>query len=184
MRITGFVLLAFGIFLCATIVWAALGFLMMALGLLCLLIAENKKKGIVESKTFQSESAATKQQTAGVDDQMTIVGQRGAPADSSEYRFDAEEWNRLIKTDPDIASLVEVLSNYDEKYVERFAKAYLEHCDKRYLPAILDQIIESATAEYHLQEHQGRSEANKSDATIANPPVRSESAPRVQAGIK
>ena len=40
MRLFGFVLLIVGFLLCVSIAWAALGFLMMGFGLICLLIAE------------------------------------------------------------------------------------------------------------------------------------------------
>ena len=44
MRIAGAFLLVSGFLLCISIVWAAVGFLMMGLGLICLLTAERRKK--------------------------------------------------------------------------------------------------------------------------------------------
>jgi hypothetical protein len=44
MRIAGTFLLLGGLLLCISIVWAAVGFVMMGLGLICLLIAERRKK--------------------------------------------------------------------------------------------------------------------------------------------
>jgi hypothetical protein len=44
MRLFGFVLLIAGFLLCVSIAWAALGFLMMGFGLICLLIAERNRK--------------------------------------------------------------------------------------------------------------------------------------------
>jgi hypothetical protein len=44
MRIAGAFLLVGGFLLCISIVWAAVGFLMMGLGLICLLMAERRKK--------------------------------------------------------------------------------------------------------------------------------------------
>jgi hypothetical protein len=44
MRIAGTFLLLGGLLLCISIVWAAVGFLMMGFGLICLLIAERRKK--------------------------------------------------------------------------------------------------------------------------------------------
>jgi hypothetical protein len=44
MRLFGLVLLIAGFLLCVSIVWAALGFLMMGFGLICLLIAERNRK--------------------------------------------------------------------------------------------------------------------------------------------
>jgi hypothetical protein len=44
MRILGAILLIAGFFLCLTILWAAIGFLAMGLGLICLLIAERRQE--------------------------------------------------------------------------------------------------------------------------------------------
>src|SRR5438445_11397547 len=44
MRIAGWLLLVVGTLLCVSIVWATIGFLMMGLGLICLLIAEKRTK--------------------------------------------------------------------------------------------------------------------------------------------
>src|ERR1035438_4135417 len=44
MRILGTLLLFGGFLLCISIVWAAVGFLMMGFGLICLLMAERRKK--------------------------------------------------------------------------------------------------------------------------------------------
>jgi len=44
MRIAGTFLLLGGLLLCISIIWAAVGFLIMGLGLICLLIAERRKK--------------------------------------------------------------------------------------------------------------------------------------------
>jgi hypothetical protein len=44
MRLLGLVLLIAGFLLCVSIVWAALGFLMMGFGLICLLIAERNRQ--------------------------------------------------------------------------------------------------------------------------------------------
>ena len=54
MRLFGFVLLIAGFLLCVSIVWAALGFLMMGFGLICLLIAERNRKRAPEPRRFGS----------------------------------------------------------------------------------------------------------------------------------
>jgi hypothetical protein len=46
MRILGTLLLFGGFLLCISIAWAAVGFLMMGFGLICLLMAERRKKTI------------------------------------------------------------------------------------------------------------------------------------------
>lgn len=44
MRVLGAVLLVGGVLLCVSIVWAALGFVMMGVALICLLVAEERSK--------------------------------------------------------------------------------------------------------------------------------------------
>ena len=44
MRLIGYALLVGGALLCISIVWAAIGFFMMGLGLICLLIAQERNK--------------------------------------------------------------------------------------------------------------------------------------------
>jgi hypothetical protein len=51
MRIGGAFLLVAGLLLCLTIVWAAVGFLMMGFGLLCFLVAERRQKRKATLKT-------------------------------------------------------------------------------------------------------------------------------------
>jgi hypothetical protein len=57
MRLFGFVLLIAGFLLCVSIVWAALGFLMMGFGLICLLIAERNRKRAPKPDVSDSGSA-------------------------------------------------------------------------------------------------------------------------------
>jgi hypothetical protein len=58
MRLFGLVLLIGGFLLCVSIVWAALGFLMMGLGLICLLIAERSRNRRI-SRADVSDLAAS-----------------------------------------------------------------------------------------------------------------------------
>ncbi len=59
MRLFGYVLLIVGFLLCVSIVWAALGFLMMGFGLICLLIAErNRKRAPKPDKSVAQQSPA------------------------------------------------------------------------------------------------------------------------------
>ena len=60
MRPFGFVLLVVGFLLCLSIVWAAIGFLMMGFGLICLLIAERRGKRPPEPDEFDLSPAAQK----------------------------------------------------------------------------------------------------------------------------
>jgi hypothetical protein len=57
MRVAGTFLMLSGFLLCISIVWAAFGFLMMGLGLICLLMAERRKKPLTASRGAPAEAA-------------------------------------------------------------------------------------------------------------------------------
>ena len=46
MRVAGWILLIAGALLCVTLVWATVGFLLMGVGLLSLLVAENRRRRV------------------------------------------------------------------------------------------------------------------------------------------
>jgi hypothetical protein len=59
MRLVGAVLLIAGFGLCISIVWAAIGFIAMAFGLICLLIAEektNRARKLASSGALQTQA--------------------------------------------------------------------------------------------------------------------------------
>jgi hypothetical protein len=60
MRIAGTFLLLGGFFLCVSIVWAAIGFLMMGFGLICLLVAERRKARSAESTASRPDNFASR----------------------------------------------------------------------------------------------------------------------------
>ena len=61
------------------------------------------------------------------------------------YSYDRQEWRALLSSDADISRLAKVLESYGQKYVDEFAAAYLALNDKDYLPAILRNIVASAS---------------------------------------
>jgi hypothetical protein len=61
------------------------------------------------------------------------------------YSYDRQEWRALLSGDADISRLAKVLESYGQKYVDEFAAAYLALNDKDYLPAILRNIVASAS---------------------------------------
>src|ERR1700760_692665 len=85
MRLFGFVLLIAGFLLCVSIVWAALGFLMMGFGLICLLIAERSRKRAPKADVSDSVSIPPIDAAPGLD---KIVA-RQAPAVFLEPTFAA-----------------------------------------------------------------------------------------------
>jgi hypothetical protein len=85
MRLFGFVLLIAGFLLCVSIVWAALGFLVMGFGLICLLIAERSRKRAPKADVSDSVSIPPIDAAPGLD---KIVA-RQAPAVFLEPTFAA-----------------------------------------------------------------------------------------------
>lgn len=86
MRIAGTVLLIGGVLLCVSIVWAALGFLMMGFGLICLLIAERRKARSAASTILYSEETYPRQQPALLPEEA-----RAPPEESIAFRSHSEE---------------------------------------------------------------------------------------------
>src|SRR6266704_5421195 len=61
MRVAGTILLLGGFLLCVSIVWAAVGFPMIGLGLVCLLIAERRKKQLIAPVVMRSDPVDRRQ---------------------------------------------------------------------------------------------------------------------------
>ena len=60
--------------------------------------------------------------------------------------YDREAWRRLVESDPDLAQLTAVLSDFGPQYVDELATSYLADPDKSRLGAIVDGIIAKAGA--------------------------------------
>jgi hypothetical protein len=149
MRVWGWVLLIGGFLLCASIVWAAIGFLLMGLGLIFLQIAEDKRKRPAKLAASRPEKSDVRREpplqelfqalTRTDKDEPEPVGRERAVVS-----YDEERWRLLLSNDADIARLATVLAPYGQKYVDELAAAYLVLNDKEYLPMILQKIIASA----------------------------------------
>ena len=63
---------------------------------------------------------------------------------SDRSPYDREAWRRLIESDPDLAQLTAVLSDFGPQYVDELATSYLADPDKSRLGAIVDGIIAKA----------------------------------------
>jgi hypothetical protein len=136
MRLSGFALLIVGFFLCITVAWAALGFLAMSFGLICLLIAEERKK---KRRLSQVAKKPIDPDRAGPFRQLIEEN-----AKRNERAYEADKWKSIVKADPDIESVVKILSQYGPSYVDQLAKVYLVFEDKTLLPIILELIVTSA----------------------------------------
>jgi hypothetical protein len=144
-------LLIAGCLLCLTVVWAALGFLLMGVGLVALLAAEAKRNrpAAAAIETVESESPAVEIAPALLSPPPPtrvepappqIPGPRWAPAPLS----DEDRWRILLATDADVARLAAALAPYGQKHVDHLAAAYLREADPAGLPEIIDRIVEAA----------------------------------------
>lgn len=146
MRIAGWVLLVGGFLLCVSVAWAALGFLLMGVGLISLQVAErnrNRAKLVLASRAVrlaaQAEIPAGRPETAQVPARTATL--RPSRAGAS---YDEEAWHRLVESDSDLLRVTSVLQEYGQPYVDELARVYLAAGDRSQLPAIVDAIVRRA----------------------------------------
>ncbi|MGY4575457.1 hypothetical protein [Bradyrhizobium sp. USDA 3256] len=159
-RLTGWVLLLIGGLLCATISWAALGFLLMGVGLIALQVDERRRRpadaavpagasGFTPPRLSDGLQPPTRDPIAGQDTgqrqprRVAWPDQKGDAAYDRET-YDGEAWRRLVESDPDLAQIANVLADYGPQYVDELAVSYLAAPDKGRLGAIVDGIIARA----------------------------------------
>lgn len=149
MRVAGWILLIAGAVLCATLVWATLGFLLMGVGLLSLLVAENNRKRASRPVVRPVVKGARVNEPVAVPppilEPLPVVRREppmgiSAPAPS----YDREAWQRLVESDPDLAPVAAVLADYGHQYVDELAREYMAAGDKTRLAEIVDGIIARA----------------------------------------
>jgi hypothetical protein len=176
-------LLIAGCLLCLTVVWAALGFLLMGVGLIALLAAEAKRNrpAAAAIETVASESPAAEitpaplsppSPTRGEPAPPQIPSPRWAPAPLS----DEERWRILLATDADVARLAAALAPYGQNHVDRLAAAYLQQTDRAGLPEIIDRIVEAARNDARMN---GKAGVTPLHDRVEPPDV--EAAPRLSA---
>ena len=154
MRIAGWILLLAGLVLCLSIAWAPLGFMLMGVGLVALQVAEQNRRRAEPALVAGSESfdlppaVVTPLRT-----EEPVVQREIAPAPARRVTrrfnpdrspYDREAWRRLVESDPDLAQLMAVLSDFGQQYVDELATSYLADPDKSRLGAIVDGIIAKA----------------------------------------
>jgi hypothetical protein len=150
MRILGWVLLIAGLLLCVSILWAAIGFLFMGLGIICLQIAERRTKRLATLAASRSEKSDPQRERLQELSRTLIPsdldGHEDVDRESTigQSSYDKERWRVLLNNDADISRVAKVLAPYGQKYVDELAAAYLVRNDKEYLPMILRKIIASA----------------------------------------
>jgi hypothetical protein len=148
MRVAATTLLVFGFLLCVSIAWAAIGFVAMGFGLICLLIVEERNKttafrsGISEIEpkpTGSPRPIAASISTANIREDLTPR--------------EMDKWCSLVASDEDLSQVVTILALFGQKYVNQLARTYIVFDDKAYLPTILKQIVASAREDAELTDN-------------------------------
>src|ERR1700730_15724609 len=102
----GSVLLIGGFLLCVSIVWAALGFFMMGLGLICLLIAEERNKRFQKLTSSRFDELHPPAEPRLSPEPAALVSSKdelpSCVADSFEHE---QEWKSRVENDPDLGRL-------------------------------------------------------------------------------
>ena len=150
MRLLGYALVLGGYLLCISgyllqlsLFLAAIGFFLLGLGLICLLIAEERKRS-QNPATGQLDGPNAWEESLQFREPAPVWPNKPPPNQNRDF-FDHESWQSLVENDPDISRLVTVLAPYGQQYVDELARAYLVLNDKEYLPMIIKKIVKSAT---------------------------------------
>jgi len=153
-RIAGWILLLAGLVLCLSIAWAPIGFLLMGVGLVALQVAEQNRRRAEAVLVAGSESFDVPLEAVTTPRTEEPVVQRAiapAPArrvtrlfNTDRSPYDKQTWRRLVESDPDLAQLTAILSDFGQQYVDELATSYLADPDKSRLGAIVDGIIAKA----------------------------------------
>jgi hypothetical protein len=146
-RVAGWILLIAGALLCVTLVWAPLGFLLMGVGLLSLLVAENNRKRASRPVVRPAAKAARvdKPVAPPMPEPLPVVRREPAMGMSTPApSYDREAWQRLVDNDPELAPVAAVLADYGHQYVDELAREYMAAGDKTRLAEIVDGIIARA----------------------------------------
>lgn len=128
----------------------------MGVGLVALQVAEQNRRRAALALVARVESFDPPPEEVTTPRTEEPVVQRAiapAPARRVTRRFnpdrspyDREAWRRLIESDPDLAQLTAVLSDFGQQHVDELAMSYLADPDKSRLGAIVDGIIAKAGA--------------------------------------
>lgn len=116
MRLLGALLLVAGFLLCVSIVWAALGFLMMGLGLICLLIAERKSKRskrLLQSTASDFDTAQPRREPSFSPDPELAIVPSEMHADQESIAIglpggNEERWDAPVESDSKLSRVADV----------------------------------------------------------------------------
>jgi hypothetical protein len=136
MRVFGSVILFSGYLICLPAHWLPLGLVVMGVGLILLLMSENRKSAIEGSRHQHSANPIRVHE-------RVRLGTDAAVSEGEVYS-ESEEWKRLIENDSELAKVQGILERYGRQYAEQLAEAYRVFNERALLPAIVDMIITSA----------------------------------------
>jgi hypothetical protein len=152
MRITGAVLVVLGSLLTLTIVWAAVGFLMMGLGLICGLVAERReRRHVLSSNQRPAQLARSKSSRASMRTPAPVGRYEASPtqlsghgssperAFASRYPMPDLERSNLFDPDQDSASAIE--PNRENVNMEH--GAHVAPDDESLLPGMMSLVAEA-----------------------------------------
>lgn len=143
MRFVGLLLLVFGAALCASVVWAAVGFLAMALGLICIQV-RTKRLSVPGDACVSGERAV-------VLSEPPIASSDRSSAQAATLEGEAPRkglaWSALPDQDEELADVERLLSRYGASYADQFRRLYCIFNSKELLPSIVSLIVEAAKLE-------------------------------------
>ena len=141
MRVSGWILLIAGALLCATLVWATLGFLLMGIGLLSLLVAENNRKRASRPDAERRACRTSPWQRLRRPPEPVVRREPPMGTSPPASSYDRQAWQQLVESDADVARIASVLADYGHQYVDELAREYMAVGDKARLADIVDGIV-------------------------------------------
>jgi hypothetical protein len=140
MYAAGVFLLFCGLLLCISITWAAVGFVAMGFGLICLRVAGDRP-------TIELEGALV--QPVHPDSSPGHLATLSNPGDEVGHE---QRWRVLLESDPDLANVATILSRFGSRYVDQLARVYIVFDRKELLPGILEMIVSVARRDAEFSE--------------------------------
>lgn len=136
MRVFGSVLLFGGFFLCLSIDWLPIGFFAMGIGLIFLLMSDDR----------YYSSGKLREHPSAKQDKVRSRARAGLSANFKRGKIKSErgQWRRLVQNDPELAEVERILFQYGPKYADQLARAYVVFNNKVFLGTILDMVVASA----------------------------------------
>ena len=153
MRVTGVILIVFGLLLCLTIVGAFFGVPMFIIGIV--LVAMGGRKTVITNVVTVQTAPGSKSDfdmRAG-DSGFTPSSARPQPSfprasieaiQGPIASYDKSKWQTLVKYDDDLRNAAARVRPFGDVYEDELAEAYLAVNDKTYLESIVKKVVQDA----------------------------------------